>query len=80
MNREQINYICSNQNRWRGEFVKQKRMKKDIMRILGRQYQSKGDVNKDKIILDLVATLDVSLMCIKENDEGNLYVTQVGSI
>lgn len=75
MNTEQINYICSNQVKWRDEYKQQKQRKKEIRKVLGRQYNSKCSISKNIIKEQLMATLDIPLMCIKENQEGNLFIS-----
>lgn len=80
MNTEQINYICSNQMKWRDEYIERKRMKKEITKVLGRQYNSKCSISKNIIKEQLMTTLDIPLMCIKENLEGYLFLSYLDQV
>lgn len=75
MDEERIKYLSDNQEKWRTEYYDQKKLKKSIMKVLGRQYSSKCNVPKDNIKATLSYTFDIPLMCIKENNDGFLYIT-----
>lgn len=72
--------LIANQVKWRGEYMERKRMKKEITKILGRQYRSKCGISKSIIKDQLLNQFNIPLMCIKENLEGYLFLSYLDQV